>query len=327
MQSDTFIVPLGIGPTNGVAAGYVSSGMFGALLAVPDTGIYSFPSQVGIGTAGLATRGLNVQPTLTGAAPLIGVFSAAVNVAAANNQIIYGFRATPTFTPGAFTGLSYRGIYLSPVSTATWTNPGDSAQIDVDVLTGTGATNAFGIRIAPPTGASNNYLIAHTTAATFNITGAGAQTMAGALVAGGNVTGLNIISTNSLTVGGASYIGFLNRSTMRSPADGQYNFNNNAENAGVGLDFATDATLKIRTRAQSANAALECLSVLAGSSGFGGAAVSATTGLNCVAAASGFSSLRMAHGSAPSSPVNGDMWTTTAGLFVRINGATVGPLS
>jgi hypothetical protein len=33
------------------------------------------------------------------------------------------------------------------------------------------------------------------------------------------------------------------------------------------------------------------------------------------------------HGTAPSSPVNGDMWTTTAGLFVRVNGVTVGPLS
>lgn len=37
--------------------------------------------------------------------------------------------------------------------------------------------------------------------------------------------------------------------------------------------------------------------------------------------------LRLAHGAAPTSPVNGDMWTTTAGLFVRINGATVGPLT
>lgn len=33
------------------------------------------------------------------------------------------------------------------------------------------------------------------------------------------------------------------------------------------------------------------------------------------------------HGSAPTSPVNGDIWTTTAGIYVRINGSTVGPLS
>lgn len=32
-------------------------------------------------------------------------------------------------------------------------------------------------------------------------------------------------------------------------------------------------------------------------------------------------------GVAPTTPTNGDMWTTTAGLFVRINGATVGPLA
>ena len=38
-------------------------------------------------------------------------------------------------------------------------------------------------------------------------------------------------------------------------------------------------------------------------------------------------SIRLPHGTAPTSPVNGDLWTTTAGLYVRINGATVGPLS
>jgi hypothetical protein len=38
-------------------------------------------------------------------------------------------------------------------------------------------------------------------------------------------------------------------------------------------------------------------------------------------------SLRLPHGSAPASPTDGDMWTTTAGLHVRINGITVGPLT
>ena len=34
-------------------------------------------------------------------------------------------------------------------------------------------------------------------------------------------------------------------------------------------------------------------------------------------------SLRLPHGVAPTTPVNGDMWTTSAGgLFVRINGVT-----
>jgi hypothetical protein len=34
------------------------------------------------------------------------------------------------------------------------------------------------------------------------------------------------------------------------------------------------------------------------------------------------SGLRIAHGAAPTSPVDGDAWTTTAGAFVRINGVT-----
>lgn len=64
-----------------------------------------------------------------------------------------------------------------------------------------------------------------------------------------------------------------------------------------------------------------------GSVAVGGAAVSATTALIVPAGTTGISSLRIPHGAAPTSPVDGDMWTTTAGFFIRINGATVGPLS
>ena len=38
------------------------------------------------------------------------------------------------------------------------------------------------------------------------------------------------------------------------------------------------------------------------------------------------SGLNLAHGVAPSAPVNGDVWTTSLGMFVRINGVTYGPL-
>jgi hypothetical protein len=44
--------------------------------------------------------------------------------------------------------------------------------------------------------------------------------------------------------------------------------------------------------------------------------------LATLASATGTAGLRLPHGAAPTSPVNGDMWTTTAGLFVRINGVT-----
>lgn len=65
----------------------------------------------------------------------------------------------------------------------------------------------------------------------------------------------------------------------------------------------------------------------AGVAAFAGAAVSASTGANHPAGTAALSPLRIPHGVAPTAPVNGDVWTTVAGLFVRINGATIGPLT
>jgi hypothetical protein len=48
--------------------------------------------------------------------------------------------------------------------------------------------------------------------------------------------------------------------------------------------------------------------------------------LDLGASSTGSSTLRIPHGSAPTTPTNGDVWTTTAGMYVRINGVTVGPL-
>jgi hypothetical protein len=53
----------------------------------------------------------------------------------------------------------------------------------------------------------------------------------------------------------------------------------------------------------------------------------AARGVIFAAASTAGASFRVPHGTAPTSPVNGDVWTTTAGLYARINGATVGPFS
>jgi hypothetical protein len=55
------------------------------------------------------------------------------------------------------------------------------------------------------------------------------------------------------------------------------------------------------------------------------ATLSATGKLTTAASVSGGAGFRMPHGAAPTNPVNGDMWTTTGGLYVRINSATQGP--
>ncbi len=58
--------------------------------------------------------------------------------------------------------------------------------------------------------------------------------------------------------------------------------------------------------------------------GLDGATPSSSTAAIFPAGTTGVSSLRIPHGSAPTSPVNGDFWTTSAGgLFARINGATI----
>ncbi len=36
--------------------------------------------------------------------------------------------------------------------------------------------------------------------------------------------------------------------------------------------------------------------------------------------------LNLTSGTAPGTPADGDVWTTTSGIYARINGATVGPL-
>ncbi len=51
-------------------------------------------------------------------------------------------------------------------------------------------------------------------------------------------------------------------------------------------------------------------------------AVSALKKLGTLASATGAAGFNMPHGAAPTSPVNGDFWTTTVSPFIQINGAT-----
>lgn len=51
----------------------------------------------------------------------------------------------------------------------------------------------------------------------------------------------------------------------------------------------------------------------------------AATALQLNAPTAGSATVNLPHGTAPTSPANGDCWTTTAGLHCRIDGVTVGP--
>lgn len=52
------------------------------------------------------------------------------------------------------------------------------------------------------------------------------------------------------------------------------------------------------------------------------APVTATALITTLASATGGAGFNLPHGAAPTSPVNGDLWTTTAGVYARVNGVT-----
>ncbi len=79
---------------------------------------------------------------------------------------------------------------------------------------------------------------------------------AGTVVANGSIT-----AATFLTAGPSSFFTweYASRNRFSAPADGQANLNNFAVTSGVGLDFNTDSTLKIRTRAQTGYATVDAL--------------------------------------------------------------------
>ena len=114
---------------------------------------------VAVGFTPLSKVGLYVATTVTavsgnGWAQFINT----VVAASANGDNLYPLSINPGFTPGAFTGLHARGLSILGMSVATFTSPADPVMLDIGVLTGTGATNAYGIKVAAPTGAGTNNL-------------------------------------------------------------------------------------------------------------------------------------------------------------------------
>ncbi len=86
----------------------------------------------------------------------------------------------------------------------------------------------------------------------------------------------------SLMAGGTGQLGWNSSTQMTAPANGQMNIRNQADSAGVGLDVATDAVMKVRTRAQSAYATVDCLGLRAsGAAGFNGTVAPPLT-ITCV---------------------------------------------
>ena len=91
-------------------------------------------------------------------------------------------------------------------------------------------------------------------------------------------------------------------------------------NIGVGATVAAAIkTINIGTEGLASSTTNINLGTVAG----GAATVTTNALLLTRASATTGAGLRVPHGTAPTSPTNGDIWTDTAGVYARINGATV----
>lgn len=237
---------------------------------------------------------------------------------------ITGLRAhTLPALPGSKQYLFYSGsawgmdnIFASPTFTGTLTTPitGGGVQCThVDnngVLTGTGADCGSGGggsgTVNNATGGSIGYYAA---------TGTTISGTAATVDAGGNITAtsLNIGSTPAVCGSVVNCMGMAEGSvTTLAPTLGE---------GALALDSVTHQWI---ASVQGYNSGAAFVSLM----NYPATAVPALTmagKITTLASATGGAGLNIPHGTAPTSPVNGDMWSTTAGVYARVNGTTVGP--
>lgn len=290
-----------IGNVTGATNNFLVSDVGGSLFQVASAG------NVGIMTAAVLNNAVTVTGSVTAiAGSARGFRMNTTMVAGANNDGLTFVSLAPAVTPGAFTGLIYRGINIGAFSVAAWTSPADPAQMAIGVLTATGATNASALILAPPTGASNNYLLSHTTAATFNVLGTGAITTASTLTVGG-VTGLNAATTITTSTG---------NNLLGITTNGRYLWQNHGS--------AGTVSLAIFNGAGNADGALQ----------IGGFSTASYLNLAAGGAATLIAGLALSgatapsHGiqfgtSAPGTLANGQIWYDGTNLKARLAAATV----
>ncbi len=143
--------------------------------------------------------------------------------------------------------------------------------------------------------------------------------MVGKLIVGEGVEEDSDVNIVGLTANGGGQLGLFSTTSGTADNLGRINFGNPTDSSVAAIfgiaDGAADAgALRFLTEAIGASIE-EAMRI----DSLGRVLLTATTAARAT--------FRLPHGTAPSSPVNGDIWTTTAGLFVRVNGGTVGPLT
>ncbi|HOC77023.1 MAG TPA: hypothetical protein PKL66_13385, partial [Deltaproteobacteria bacterium] len=240
----------------------------------------------------------------------------------------------------ALTNKSVNGVTLSAASAYTLTVPGTgTAALTSNKLSAFAATTSAELAgvISDETGSGALVLATSPTLVTPTI---GAATMT-SLVQSGQTIGSNIIVTNGFSVDAVGKVTGKSFTTPQvaatageavlyaaeatpsglytslkgpasAPSGGAYSFQftNTLPTAGQCFKFGTVSSrivpLEYTTYAELSGATF-------------------TGAVQLPAVGTSQHSLILPHGTAHSSPTNGEIWTTTSGLYARINGSTVGP--
>jgi hypothetical protein len=225
----------------------------------------------------------------------------------------------------------YAGLYGSSAQYRIWNFNGsadilalnitETGNVLIGTTSETGLTGAGGLKINSSTAGSAG---AGALVVTGGLSAGGASYFAGAVTATGNFIGGG--TANQFNAASAELKIGAHTNTTTSPilsmSTGGVGGNSNLIKFYTG---GVDLNAQIKNPVSSQTLEIYAASTLA--------ATFATTGTTFAgtviapAATASLAPLRIPHGTAPTSPTNGDMWTTTAGLYIRINGATVGPLS
>lgn len=130
-----------------------------------------------------------------------------------------------------------------------------------------------------------------------------------------NAAGKLVLGALDTTGASVGYVPSYNGSTVTWVAG-----SGNVSNAGSGTDNHVVRFNLTGTAVQDSNMVIDDSGNVTGVVGL------TTTGtITAPASTTGLAPLNIPQGTAPSAPTNGDIWTTSAGLYARIAGATVGP--
>jgi hypothetical protein len=151
----------------------------------------------------------------------------------------------------------------------------------------------------------------------------------GAIVSDSTVTGSSLVGTDTaanVTATLTGDAGYAKSLVIQSGGVDRWSFGSNSV-AEAGADAGSNLVLSAFTDAGVLIDSPMTIARVADGAMTVNRPTTLTDKLTTKASASGGAGLIIPHGAAPSSPVNGDIWTTSGGLYARINSLTVGPFA